>query len=323
MSSASSGLRREAQFVVARSHARFLQDVWRGLGTEPRWLDSKYLYDDAGSRLFDAITLTPEYYLTRCELSILRDEARAIGDLLGPGCAVIAPGGASGLKLRALLEGFEAPVAAVIVDLFDPVRDQSPLSPAHPDLPLFRLNTDFSLPVALPPLPEARRRVVFFGGSTLGNFVPKQAAGLLRHFASWAGADGRILVGTDLPKAPSSLIRAYDDAAGLTAAFNLNLLRRINRDLGGDFDLERFSHRVRWNGAESRIEMHLRSDVAQSVRIAERSFSFGRFETIHTENAYKWSFIDFERLAKCAGLRVIGRWTDSQNRYALQLLESR
>jgi dimethylhistidine N-methyltransferase len=305
--------------ACARDRARFLHDAVRGLSARPKWLDSKYLYDEEGSRLFEAITRTSEYYPTRRELEILRCHAAEIGALLGPGCLVLAPGSGNGVKLRALLAGLQDPSGVVTIDLGSR-RDGNRFTWGGRSLPTTQIAADFCRPIDLPPLPSTDRRVLFFGGSTIGNFTPVAAAGLLRRFADLAGDRGTILVGHDLPKDVSTLLRAYDDAAGITAAFNLNLLARMNRELGADFDLRRFHHVARWSDAEHRIEMHLRSNTPQTAHIGAFKFRFGEGETIHTENAYKWSTDEFRSLVDVAELRIERTWSDARGHYALECL---
>ena len=288
----------------------FLRDALEGLSKPQKSLPAKYFYDAEGSRLFDAICETEEYYPTRSETALLQRIAPEIAARIPKGGVLIEFGSGASLKTRLLLD------AAPQLDAYVPV-DISPaaLSVAaeaiardYPSLGVAPLMGDFTQPVSLPPLADARPRVGFFPGSTIGNFAPAEACAFLAQTRALLGPDASFIVGADLVKDPAVLEAAYDDAAGVTAAFNLNLLGRANRELGADFDLSRFAHRAVWNAADSRMEMHLVSRGAQSVHLGGRRFDFADGETIHTENSHKFTADGFGALAAKAGWRVEDVW---------------
>ncbi|HEX7381705.1 MAG TPA: L-histidine N(alpha)-methyltransferase [Nevskiaceae bacterium] len=304
---------------------QFRADVLRGLSLPQKGLPSKYFYDAEGARLFDAICGLPEYYPTRTELGILRAHAAEIAATIGPRAMVIELGSGSGVKTRLLLAALEAPAAYVPVEISPDylAHEVRRLEADFPALDILPLCADFQRPFSVPDIaPVERRRVVFFPGSTLGNFSPGPARALLRHLREIVGLGGGLLIGIDLCKPRDVLERAYDDSAGVTAAFNLNLLARINRELGGDFDLQQFRHRARFNADASRMEMHLQSLREQTVHVAERAFHFALGETIHTENSYKYETAAFEREALAAGFASRQSWTDARGWFAVWYFEA-
>jgi dimethylhistidine N-methyltransferase len=304
--------------LASRPTDCFRADVLAGLSRPQKQLPAKYFYDAAGSRLFDRITELPEYYPTRTELGILRKDAGEIAGRCGPHCLLVELGAGSLTKVRLLLDGLERPAGYVPVDVSgDHLRSAAAvLADDYPDLDVRPVVADFTGPFALPEVP-AGRRVVFFPGSTIGNFEPPEADALLGRVARLVGPGGGLLLGVDLRKPVDVLERAYSDAAGVTAAFNRNLLVRINRELGGDFEPTAFRHRAFFNGEESRIEMHLVSERRQRVRVGPAAFDFRAGETIHTENSYKYDVADFaDRAAEC-GLRLDKSWTDPRDWFAV------
>jgi dimethylhistidine N-methyltransferase len=299
----------------------FARDVIAGLGATPKTLPAKYFYDDDGSALFEQITALPEYYPTRTELGILEDRAAEIARFIPPGAALIEFGSGSTVKARIVLRA--AAVAAYVpVDISAGFlnSEAARLKRDLPHLRILPVAADFTRPFELPAAIRARARVGFFPGSTIGNFEPPQAAEFLRHAARLLGAGAHLIVGVDLVKDERVLHAAYNDAAGVTAAFNLNLLRRINRELGADFDLERFQHKAFFNRAQHRIEMHLESRVAQSVLMCDRVIAFGQGETIHTESSYKYAVESFQALAAQAGWSPAAAWTDPKGYFSLHAL---
>lgn len=306
----------------SRLTAGFLADVWAGLAGTPKALPSKYFYDARGSALFEAICRQPEYYLTRAELALMQAHAADIARALGPDVAVVEYGTGSGAKTGHLLAALQRPAAYVPVEISASALEASTrhLARRFPGLRLLPVCADFSHPLVLPAL-RARRTVVYFPGSTLGNFDTAAAtellAGMHRH-----GADGRAaLIGVDRIKATTTLEAAYNDAAGLTAAFTLNLLARINHELRGDFDLSAFAHRAVYSVPRERIETDLVSRRTQAVCVAGRRFEFGAGEATHVEVSTKYSTTSFARLAASAGWRLARRWSDPQQRFDLYLLE--
>jgi dimethylhistidine N-methyltransferase len=309
---------------LAPERTRFLADVVDGLTQPRKSLPCKYFYDERGSALFDRICELPEYYPTRTELGILRSHAGAMAAALGRRCLVFEYGSGSSTKTSLLLGRLERPAAYVPVDISREhlLRSAAAFSRRHPGLPVIPVCADFTQPFALPRVEGALRRVAYFPGSTIGNFAPAEARKLLAQLAAQCGAGGALLIGVDLRKPRAVLEPAYDDAQGVTAEFNRNLLRRINRELGADFDGAAFDHRAFWNDPEGRVEMHLVSRRAQVVRIAGRRIPLARGESIHTENSHKYDLAGFAELARSAGFDVERLWTDPSHWFSVQLLRA-
>jgi L-histidine Nalpha-methyltransferase len=294
------------------THDSFAADVIDGLTAQPKTLPAKYFYDLAGSALFERITELPEYYPTRCEIGILQAHAPAIASMFPPGCALIEFGSGSSRKARILLIAAATVAAYVPVDISGDFLQQDLLQLERdlPHLVVHPLVADFTRRFAIPADLAALPRVAFFPGSTIGNFEPPEAGAFLRHIGQVLGPGALLLVGVDLVKDQMTLHRAYNDAAGVTAKFNLNLLVRINRELGADFDLAAFAHRAFFNAAQSRIEMHLASAKPQKVRVNGACIDFRRGETIHTENSYKYTIASFQALARGAGWSPVEVFSD-------------
>jgi L-histidine Nalpha-methyltransferase len=290
----------------------FAADVIAGLRAEPKSLPPKYFYDLAGSALFERITQLPEYYPTRCEIGILQDHAPAIASMFPPGCALIEFGSGSSRKARILLSAAATVEAYVPVDISGDFlqQDLAQLKRDLPHLTVHPLVEDFTRPFAIPGDLAGLPRVGFFPGSTIGNFEPDEAARFLRHIGAVLGPGSLLVVGIDLVKDEATLNRAYNDAEGVTAKFNLNLLARINRELDADFDLAAFQHRAFFNRAFSRIEMHLLSTRRQQVHINGVTIDFSAGETIHTENSYKYTIESFRALARSSGWSPVEVFTD-------------
>jgi dimethylhistidine N-methyltransferase len=299
----------------------FARDAIGDLSQQPKRLSPKYFYDAAGSELFEAITKLPEYYPTRTELSILRDRGREIASLIPKGAALIEFGAGSTTKVRLLLET-SAFAAYVPVDISgDFLRAQAEgLRRDFPKLAVHPVTADFTAPFALPVAVANMPKVGFFPGSTIGNFEPHEAASFLRSARDILGRGAQMIIGADLEKDERVLHDAYNDAAGVTARFNLNVLVRINRELGGNFDLSAFTHRAIYNRERHRIEMHLISRKTQSVRLLGTSLSFRPGESIHTENSYKYSIPRFAVLARDAGWQVRESWTDPKAMFSVHAL---
>jgi len=293
-----------------------------GLLAARKTLPPKLFYDEEGCRLFGAITELPEYYPTRTERALLQDVAGAVAEGVAPGSALVEYGGSDETKAAFLLDATPSFAAYAPIDVADGALAAiaARLGRSRPGLAVHPLAADFLAPFALPPAVAARPRFGFFPGSTIGNLDPSEARRFLRAARHTLGPDARFLVGVDLRKDPAVLLPAYDDAQGVTAAFNLNLLRRLNREAGADFDLDAFAHQARWNAEEGRIEMHLLSRRAQAVRMAGRRITFAEGETIHTENSYKPTEAGFEALAVSAGWGVDRVWTDRAGLFSLWLL---
>jgi dimethylhistidine N-methyltransferase len=306
--------------------ARFADDVVRGLSRPRKATPPKWLYDARGSRLYELICEQPEYYPPRIETALLEQHGRELADAIGPGALVFEYGAGSARKTALLLSALERPAAYVPVDISpDPLASATAaLRARFPSLVVRPVVADFTGPVALPLGDLAcRRRVAFFPGSTIGNFDPPDAVALLRRMARDAGEDGMLAIGVDLPKEEAVLVAAYDDERGVTAAFDLNLLARVNRELGGDFRLSAFRHRAVWNTRLSRVEMHLAAREAQEVRVSGRRFHFAAEESLHTESAYKWEPRAFDALAAISGWSPEAAWTDDRAWFALRLYRRR
>lgn len=285
-------------------------DVLTGLATSPRSIPPKYFYDDTGCRLFEAICRQPEYALCRTEQALMATRMPDIAAAIGPVDCIVEPGAGDCVKVRRLLDTLD-PAHLVVMDIAGAplAAAAEPLSRDYPNLAVTALGMDFihDLEAAAPYLP-AGRRLVYYPGSSIGNFPPDAAAALLARFRQLAGAQGRLLIGFDLKKDPQLLHAAYNDAAGVTAAFNLNLLVRLNRELGADFDPSRFRHYAFYNPVAGRIEMHLVSLGEQDVNVAGQPFHFALGETLHTEHSYKFRHDEFSAIAKAAGWPLKAKW---------------
>jgi dimethylhistidine N-methyltransferase len=270
--------------------------------------------------LFDEICGLPEYYLTRCELEIMRRQIGRMAEAIGPGCCLIEYGSGSSLKTRVLLDHLQEPAAYVPIDISHGhlMRAARSLRGSYPGLAVLPVCADYTREFALPECPWCSRKVVYFPGSTVGNFTPDEARGFLQGIGRRIG--GGLLIGVDLKKDPRVLHAAYNDSAGVTARFNLNLLGRINRELDGNFDLERFAHYAFYNPRLGRIEMHLVSAAAQSFHAAGELIHFRSGESIFTESSYKYSVEDFQRLASDAGYRLREVWVDEDCLFSVQYL---
>jgi len=290
----------------------FLADAIAGLTASPKSLSPKYFYDLAGSALFEQITRLPEYYPTRAEIGILQDNAPAIASMFPPGSALIEFGSGSSRKARILLSAAATIGAYVPVDISGDFLQQD-LRELHRDLPhllVYPLVEDFTQPFQIPARLAALPRVGFFPGSTIGNFEPQDAKRFLRHIGTVLGAGALLIVGIDLIKDEAALNRAYNDAEGVTAKFNLNLLVRMNRELNADFDLAAFEHKAFFNRDLHRIEMHLVSTRRQTVHIDGAAIDFAAGETIHTESSYKYTVESFRAMARDSSWSPIRVFTD-------------
>jgi len=304
--------------------AEMRADVLRGLAQKPKRLPSKYFYDARGSELFESICEQPEYTLTRDELAIMRARAQEIAVALGPQVLLVEYGSGSGLKTRLLLKHLQEPVAYVPVEIAREalLSSVAELAMEFPRIEILPVCEDFTRTIVLPrPRRSPRRTVVYFPGSTLGNLETPEAVRLLRKMRGELGSDGAALIGIDLKKDRAVLEAAYNDAAGVTAEFTLNMLARFNRELDTDFDLSAFRHRARWNALAGRIETHLVSTRAQTVRVAGHAFGFKTGEAMLVEYSCKYTPQEFAALAVRAGLRVTCTWEDAQSRFSVQLLE--
>jgi len=302
----------------------FRQEILRGLQRKPqKTTPAMYLYDERGSELFERITELEEYYLTRTEQAIMWKAAGDIRRRLGPQCLVIEYGSGNSAKTRRLLDCLDEPAGYVPLDISRDflLKSAEDLAADYPELEVAPVCADFLGEFEVPDTSVTpRRRVVFFPGSTIGNFSPKAAVRCMRGIAQRCGPEGGALIGVDLKKDVAVLRPAYDDAEGVSAAFNLNILRRINCELGADFDLHAFVHQIRYNEVESRIEMHIESLEDQVVYVGRTAIAFRKGETIHTESSYKYDLATFARVAGEAGLKVERVWTDERKWFSVQYL---
>ena len=300
-----------------------IADILAGLRDDPKHLSPTYFYDEHGSHLFDRICALPEYYLTRTETRILATHGAQIAAQIGPDAVLVELGSGASTKTRLLLDRLPDLAAYVPVDisrthLFAAARG---IAQSYPNLEVLPVCADFTQPFAVPaPQRPAARVAVFFPGSTIGNFDPPAAIELLRTMRAIAGADGALVIGYDFVKDQRILERAYNDAAGVTAQFNLNALVRLNRELGADFDLTGFRHEAVWSPAASRMEMHLVSERAQDVTIGGETVAFGEHERLVTEHCHKYTAETFAALARAAGWEPQAAWTDERRYFNVQYL---
>jgi dimethylhistidine N-methyltransferase len=303
------------------SVAADLREILTGLGRSPKVLSPKFFYDELGSRLFEKITELPEYYLTRTELSIMRQHIGEIVNLVGPQASLIEFGSGSSMKTRILLEHLERLAAYVPVDISRDhlVAAAEALALEFPHIEVLPVAADFTQPFDLPhPRVMPLRNIVYFPGSTIGNFSPAAAQALLEVMYQEAKEDGALLIGVDLKKDRSILERAYNDSAGVTACFNLNMLRRLNNEFGANFDLSKFEHRAVYQEDAGRIEMHLVARCKQTVAVAGEDFDFEQGESIRTECSHKYTLEQFADMARRAGFEVDTVWMDPGKFFSVQ-----
>lgn len=302
----------------------FYREVIAGFSQYPRSIPPKYFYDEEGSRLFELICEQPEYYLTRTEVALLERHAGDIKALVGSGCYLVEPGSGSCEKVRLLLDALR-PMAYVPMDIScEHLRSAAAgIATDYPWLDIHAVCADITREVSLSFIPEQAAPVMFYPGSSIGNFDPGDAVEFLTCLARIAGPGGGLLIGVDLKKDHATLQDAYNDASGVTAAFNLNLLQRANRELDADFDMDAFEHHAMYNSTVGRIEMHLTSTCKQTVNIDVHSFDFNAGDSIHTENSYKYTNDEFRSLAQRAGFASCAVWTDSGTLFSLHFLRVR
>jgi len=309
---------RAAQQVVSELECAVMrEEIMAGLKGHPKQISPKYFYDAVGSHLFEALCHTPEYYVTRVERALLENLGPEIARLAGPGCVLIEPGSGNSEKVRLLLDAVR-PAAYVPVEICGDTlaRATARLGKEHPWLPVHSRHHDYErgVPDGIP----QGRRVVFFPGSSIGNYEPRAAVRFMQRLWQLAGPGGGLLIGVDLKKDAAVLNAAYNDGAGITAAFNLNLLARLNRELEGEFDLRTFEHCAFFAADRSRVEMHLVSRLTQRVRVAGEVIGFAAGESIHTENSYKYTIDQFRRLAAEAGWKGLAAWADPEHLFSVQ-----
>jgi dimethylhistidine N-methyltransferase len=300
----------------------FASSVIEGLSKKRKTLPCRYFYDARGSELFEEITRLPEYYPTRTEAGILKAYAGDIVEGIGDGELLVEFGSGSSLKTEILLDRITAKIAYVPVDVSGAALAQAKerLRRRYPSLDVRPIVADFSHQIGLPGDLAACRKTGFFPGSTIGNLSPSEAETLLATFGRAIGEGGRLIIGVDLKKDPRTLIAAYNDAAGVTADFNLNLLRRINRELGATLDESAFRHEAVYEPREGRVEMHILSVRDQDIDVCGRRFHFAKGESIHTENSYKYSIEQFQAVARASGWSPRRVWTDAENKFSIHEL---
>jgi len=302
----------------------FRDAVLDGLSRPHKELPCRFLYDQRGSDLFEAICETPEYYPTRTEIGILEEHANEIATLIGPDATLIEFGSGAGRKVKLLLRALERPKAYVGIEVSREIllRATDDLSLAAQHLQVIAICADFLKPIVLPRLLQNGngRRVAFFPGSSIGNFTPAEATRFLSQCRAMVGSGGGMLIGVDLKKDSARLDAAYNDAGGVTADFTLNLLERMNRELDGDFIIAQFEHHAKYDAVEGRVAIQIRSLVDQVARVAGRRFKFAAGEGIHTEDSWKYTISDFQMLARDAGYRPVAAWTDAANLFSVHYL---
>ncbi|MDX2033064.1 MAG: L-histidine N(alpha)-methyltransferase [Blastocatellia bacterium] len=298
----------------------FLRDVLAGLNQSRKTLNCKYFYDEQGSRLFDRICELEEYYLTRTELSIMQGHAGEMAEALGPGLSLIELGSGSSVKTRLLLDRLVSPVAYLPLDISEEhlMKTAARLRSRYPGIEILPIVADFSREIFVPSaFRRPGRLAVYFPGSTIGNFPPEEAGGLLGRIGDLLGPGESLLIGIDLQKDPAVIEAAYNDAEGVTAEFNLNLLHRINRELNADFDVESFRHRAAYDAREGRVELSVVSQRAATIRVQGREFQIDEGEEILTEYSHKYTIEGFARIAARAGFALRDRWTDGREYFAI------
>ena len=301
-----------------------IQEIIAGLSQARKMISPKYFYDERGSKLFEQICELPEYYLTRTEIGIMRSSMDEMASEIGPRVSIIEYGIGSGLKTRILLEKLDNPVAFIPIDISAEhlAESSETLTARFPEIEILPVAADFTRPVPIPiPTKPPAKNLVYFPGSTIGNFEPQAALELLRVMHGEAGPGGMLLIGADLKKDRQVIKNAYNDQDGITAEFNLNLLRRLNLEYGFDFDLDAFEHCASYRESSGRIEMQLISLCDQQVRLGERIFSFTTGEKIITEYCHKFSLSSFYELADRAGFKHVKTWLDANRWFSIQLYE--
>ena len=299
-------------------------EVLAGLAQPQKTLPAKFFYDQRGSRLFEAITQLPEYYLTRTEIGLLRQHGGEIAELVGQGSVLMEYGSGASIKIRLLLEALQ-PDCYVPMDISKDflIASASKLLDDYPWLSIYAGCVDYSQPLELPKaLAEAPHKLGFFPGSSMGNFTPAESQAFLRRARTTLGSGGRFLLGIDLAKDEAVLHAAYNDSQGVTASFNKNILRHLNRTLRASFSEELFEHQARVNHSQSRVEMHLVSKIDQMVHVAGTTIVLRKGESLHTENSYKYRIESLQWMARQAGFELEKSWVDDNGYFALVMLKA-
>ncbi len=305
------------------NNSEMLSEALEGLKANPKTLPCKYFYDKRGSDLFQKICKLPEYYPTRTETFLLKSIAKEISEIIGPACQMIEYGSGSSEKMHILLKALIEPESFTAVDISKEhlLSVTKALAKEFPQLKVHAVPADFIHPFKVPKMIGSGLRIGFFPGSTIGNFTHEGAIDFLRGTREVVGLNGAMIVGVDLKKDERILHAAYNDSEGVTAAFNMNLLLRLNNELGANFNLDRFCHEAFYNAEAGRVEMHLRSLSNQSVCLGSEEFFFKQNETIHTENSYKYLIHEFSELAEHAGYKTLKYWSDKNNFFGIFFLK--
>ncbi len=302
-----------------------MAEVLNGLRKTQKELPCKYFYDEHGSMLFDRICTLNEYYIPRIETAIMEAYIAEITELLGVNINLIEYGSGSSNKTRILLDNLHNIDTYMPIDICEEqlLSSKEELKTLYPDLNIHSICADYTNSLELPELEHTnKRKIVYFPGSSIGNFDPPRAKQFLEHIANVCGPDGGLLIGVDLKKDPDVLYRAYNDSQGITAAFNLNILKRINRELGCDFQVESFAHYAFYNTYQGRIEMHLLSLRDQAINLNGVTFTFSDFESIWTESSYKYTVDEFQQIAASAGFKAVKTWKDEKQWFSIQYFVS-
>lgn len=310
---------------IAPKTTSMLKEVLAGLSQGQKTIHPKFLYDERGSQIFEQICLLPEYYPTRAESQIYERYKDDMARMVGNGAVIIEPGSGSGDKIKILLKAMKSVKSYIPIEISREIllRMTSELHEEFPDLRVLPVCADFSQDIELPLSvdSQAGKKVIFFPGSTIGNMNPSEAISFLKRYGKMLSAGGGLLIGVDLKKDHGTFKLAYDDPQGVTAAFNLNLLERLNREVDAFFEVDNFRHEAFYNEKEGRVEMHLKSIVPQLVRVSQTIFRFKEGETIHTESSYKYTEEEFCELCSKAGFRIKKYWTDSENLFCVYYFE--
>ena len=302
-----------------------IKEVLTGLSSTQKNLPAKFLYDKKGSEIFLKICQLEEYYPTRVENYLIKKHAIEMAKYIGPNALIIEPGSGSGEKVRPLLSQLNRPKAYIPIEISREILMlmSEEFYSEFPHLKIYPVSADFTQEIDLPPIikTHAGKKIIFFPGSTIGNFHPHEAVEFMKKYSRLVTPHGGFLIGVDLKKDPETLVRAYDDEEGVTAAFNMNLLHRLNREVNAEFDLKKFHHMAIYNEDLGRVEMHLVSQEPQLVKVNQTVFRFGEGESIHTENSYKYSIDEFTELGLKAKLNLVKYWTDSEKQFCLFYFE--
>ena len=312
--------------IQPKTQIEFYEAVLEGLSLSQKTISPKFFYDERGSKIFDKICNTPEYYVTRTEIALLNNIQEELYTLVEPESAVVEYGCGSSIKIKALLSALPQPSHYIAIDISKThlISTAKEIASNYNNISVAAICADFMEPINWPERAsfESLKRLAFFPGSTIGNLNPSEACQFLKHVRNLVGDEGAFLIGVDMKKDAEIFNRAYNDKVGHTADFNLNLLHRMKKELDADINISEFSHKAFYNEKLGRVEMHLISDTKQGIKINNLEFSFEKGESIHTECSYKYSIIEFSELAKKSGFSVLKNWSDKRNYFGIYLLKA-